>query len=435
MTDGVTVLCTGDIHLGRHPTRIPEEVDGQPFSPRVVWRETVETAIHNDVDAVLISGDVVDRENRYYEAYGAFEAGATRLDEAGIPTLLVAGNHDFDVLSQLVSDLDLDHLTVLGADGEWERHTIRADGEPLVHIDGWSFTNEHVLESPFDRYELPNATDAAVFGLVHADLDVGNSQYAPVTTRELLNSPADAWVLGHIHKPGIRNDSEPFVFYPGTPQPLDPGEGGAHGPWILEYDSTTGIEAEQLPLASVRYDRLSVDASGLEDPKGILPLVSDRIDDHVRTEVDGDAVSLLLSRIQLTGRTQAHGEVVKARASIEDQLSFKKESVDIRVERLQVDTEPEVELTTLADGDTPVAYLAELLLALEGDDRGEEYSQLVDDALDAVRNAHGATTYTPLRREGLLERPDEDDATERLREQARLPLHTLIEQKSEAHHG
>lgn len=75
MSEEVSILCTSDIHIGRHPTRIPTDLDGPNFSPKAIWQSTVDEAIDRDVDAVVVTGDVVDRENRYFEAYGAFEEG------------------------------------------------------------------------------------------------------------------------------------------------------------------------------------------------------------------------------------------------------------------------------------------------------------------------------------------------------------------------
>lgn len=111
--------------------------------PRAVWQSLVEDAIAADVDAVLISEDVIDRENRYFEAFGAFVAGATQLNEAELSTRVLIGDHDFDTLPRLVQDLDLDYLTLLGVDGDWERYTLAQEDEPARHIDGWSFPGEY----------------------------------------------------------------------------------------------------------------------------------------------------------------------------------------------------------------------------------------------------------------------------------------------------
>mgnify|MGYP002763171153 FL=1 len=53
------------------------------------------------VDAVALTGDVVDNENATYESLGPLQKGLSRLGEAGIDTIAVAGNHDYDALPRL----------------------------------------------------------------------------------------------------------------------------------------------------------------------------------------------------------------------------------------------------------------------------------------------------------------------------------------------
>lgn len=432
MNDDITLLCTGDLHLGRHPTRIPGELDGKQFSPKAAWRSTVEEAIDRDVDGVLITGDVVDRENRFFEAYGPFEEGLGRLDEADIPVVAISGNHDFDVLPQLMNGLEFERVQFIGENGNWERTAIEKNGDPILYIDGWSFPNEHVLQSPLEEYERSSPTDAPLVGLVHADLDAPESEYAPVDSSELVDTPADAWLLGHIHKPQVHRSNEPFVVYPGSPQALDPGERGSHGPWLITADPTGNVTAEQIPLAGLRYDRLEVDVSQADDSKDVPAIVSDRVSEHVRSTIETGPLDLLLARVTLTGRTAAHGTLVDERDSIEDQLSFKEGSLPVRVEKLEVETRPEVDLEEFAKGDSPAGYLANLLLTLERGESDEEHRQLVTDARDAMQRAHASSAYDELRRENKVKRPDDTDAIETLERQAKLLLDELLEQKEGA---
>jgi DNA repair exonuclease SbcCD nuclease subunit len=429
MKDALELLCTGDIHLGRHPSRIPDDLDGLELSPKAVWLSTVQKAIDRDVDAVVVAGDIVDQENRYFEAYGAFEDGIAQLNEEGIPVVVVAGNHDFDALPDMVDNLDSDTLQFLGKEGQWERWTLEQDSEPVAHFDGWSFSAEHVYESPLEEYELPATDDAPQIGVLHGDLDSRGSRYAPVLSSELRDTSADAWLLGHIHSPGIRIDSRPLALYSGSPQPLDPGEQQAHGPWIITIPETGDIRAEQIPLASVRYDQISVDVSGVDDPKEATAVISEEIEDHVRAELDMGSLELSLVRVRLTGRTDAHSALVDQHRSIERDLGFREGSVLVRIESLDVDTRPAIDLEDLAEGDNAAAYLADFLLEIENGDPHETYSEVVDDSLAAVRQAHSANAYNPLRRETELEDPDDDDAIEHLEQQARVLLDTLLSQK------
>lgn len=425
-SNNITLLCTGDLHLGRRPTRIPEELDNREFSPRAVWDAIVEKAIQQSVDAVVVSGDIIDRENQYFEAFGAFRGGAERLDDAEIPTIVVSGNHDYNSLPQLVSGLDLDNLTLIGSGGSWERYTLSQDDQPILHIDGWSFPQEHVLKSPLSQYSMADS-DVPVIGLLHADITSADSDYAPVEQHDLEAEPVEAWLLGHIHAPSIHVESSPTVFYPGSPQALDPGEPGSHGPWLLSInDSETGLQ--QLPLASVRYDQVEVGVDQAESTKEIPQLINNQIEEHVVTHVDTTHLELLVARVKLVGRTPAHREIALEREAIEDQLQFKIGSLPVHIDSIEVDTEPEVDLEERAKESSPVGYLAEMLLTLEHGDPDGEYEELISDASESIREAKASGAYSPLRREGQIDTIDEDDAIELVRRQGRLLLHELLTQ-------
>jgi len=436
MEDALELLYTGDLHLGRHPSRIPDDLDGPELSPKAVWLSTVQEAIDQDVDTVVIAGDIVDQENRYFEAYGAFEDGIAQLDEAGIPVVVVAGNHDFDALPEMVDNLDSDTLQFLGREGQWERWTLEQDGEPVAHFDGWSFSAEHVYESPLEEYDLPETDDAPQIGVLHADLDSRGSRYAPVLSSELRDTPADAWLLGHIHSPGIQIDSRPLALYSGSPQPLDPGEQQAHGPWTITIPKNGEVRAEQILLASVRYDQVSVDVSGVEDPQEDPQRKStSRNFDQGTFDPNStrDRWNSVWLRVHLTGRTDAHSALVDRHRSMERDLGFRERSVSVRIESIDVDTRPAIDLEDLAEGDNAAAYLADLLLEIENGDTRESYGNMVDDSLAAVRQAHSANAYNPLRRETELRDPDDNDAIEHLEQQARVLLDTLLSQREVTH--
>jgi exonuclease SbcD len=54
---------------------------------------------------------------------------------------------------------------------------------------------------------------------------------------------------------------------------------------------------------------------------------------------------------------------------------------------------------------------------------------MIDDSLTAMRQAHSANAYNPLRRETELNDPNEADAIESLEQQAEVLLDTLLSQK------
>src|SRR5690606_1937215 len=100
----VRILCAGDLHLGRRSSRVPWDGDGAAGSCAEAWMRLVECAIRERVDLVALSGDLVDHDNRWFEAFGPLERGLKRLADAGIPVYAVAGNHDYDTLPHLRSE-------------------------------------------------------------------------------------------------------------------------------------------------------------------------------------------------------------------------------------------------------------------------------------------------------------------------------------------
>src|SRR5690606_30847102 len=99
------VLCAGDLHIGRRPTRLPSDVDSSRLSCARSWESIVDYAVDQRVDVLALSGDVVDQSNKFYEAIGPLERGLARLRAAGVATVAVAGNHDHDVLPQLARSI------------------------------------------------------------------------------------------------------------------------------------------------------------------------------------------------------------------------------------------------------------------------------------------------------------------------------------------
>lgn len=427
-SDSIQILCTGDIHLGRRPTRIPDRLDTQAHSPRAVWQSIAEAAVTRDVDAVLVSGDALDQENQYYEAYGAFEDGAALLDDADIPTYLVTGNHDANELPHLISNLDLDNVTLLGTDGEWERQTL-STGSGTVHIDGWSYPQEYVRSSPLDTYEM-DTQDEPTIGVLHGDLDSENSDYAPINTNTLATSGPDIWVLGHIHAPDIRSQSDPLVMYPGSPQPLNPGEPDTHGPWLLTIENGSVVDCSQEPHASIRYGTVDIDASGLTDKKDIRARIQDEIEEHIREKVPTQSLDVFLPRVRLTGRTELHSELVTEASRLAEQVQFKVGDIDVRIDTVTSATKPDIDLEAHAGDASPVGYLADLLLDLD-DGATEEHARLIESAKDAVDTAQASNAYTPLQKEGRLAEATPDSTVDVLEQQARLLLDELIAQKEE----
>ncbi|MCT4353637.1 exonuclease SbcCD subunit D [Streptomyces sp. Je 1-79] len=82
-------LHTSDWHLGRSFHRV-SLLDAQS----AFLDHLVATVRARDVDAVLVAGDVYDRAVPPLSAVELFDTALHRLAEAGVPTVMISGNHD-----------------------------------------------------------------------------------------------------------------------------------------------------------------------------------------------------------------------------------------------------------------------------------------------------------------------------------------------------
>jgi DNA repair protein SbcD/Mre11 len=429
----IRLLCTGDIHLGRRSSRLPAHADPAALSTAGCWSALAELAIERGVHAVLLSGDVVDRANRYFEAFGPLESGLRRLSRSGIPTFAVAGNHDFDVLPRLVDSFDDGMVRLLGRDGRWERETLWVDRRPVLHLDGWSFPSEHVTTDPLTDYRPGSTDDLPVVGLLHADLDQPASRYGPTSLAALRARRNSCWVLGHVHQPTlIDRAAGPAVLYPGSPQALDPGEPGPHGAWLVEL-GRTGTRFELVPLSGVRYDTLEVElpASGAAsgDPD-VEAIVAGRVLEHLAAVSDEPGRLAHLSlRLRVTGRARRRSLVATRVGQLVRELEPSRGRVTAFVERLAVETRPEVDIEALARGSDPPAVLARLLLGLDrGEPEAEELVRAAELQGAEVRNARPYLSLGAQDADSPVadSRPETRDV---LRRQAMALLDELLAQK------
>lgn len=420
------LLAVGDIHLGRRPSKLPDALSDEAASlgPAAAFELLVEQAEHNGVDAVVFAGDVVEREDDFYEAYRELSRGVERLTAAGIEVLAVAGNHDVKVLPLLADQIP--DFRLLGRNGEWETTTLQADGEQLT-LHGWSFRDSKVRHSPLDGVRFTRGSGPNL-GLLHCDRDQPGSPYAPVATRELAAADLDGWLLGHIHAPDTLSIGQP-AGYLGCISGMDPGEPGDHGPWLLTINSGRIEQVEQWVLAPLRWESLPLDLTGLAAPvdvRGALLEAVRRRDEEIASKtVPPKAVGL---RVWLTGRTGFGREAEQLlRQDEQSPIHDGKAGTRYFIERCIADTRPAIALEELATRTDPPGLLAKRLCLLDTPDQPAA-RRLIDDARARLEQQRRDARWQAL---DLI--PLEDDVViDWLHRSGTRLLETMLDQQGEA---
>lgn len=406
------LLAVGDMHLGRYPSRLPETLasERRALGPAGAWQRVIDHAVSEAVDVVALAGDVVEREDDFFEAYRELQRGVQRLTEAGIRVVGVAGNHDVKVLPRLARQLPDFHL--LGSGGEWEAVTLEAGGESLT-LHGWSFPAPVVRNSPLDGIRLERHPGLNV-GLLHCDRDQSGSPHAPVRSSELEGAGLDGWLLGHIHAPDPLSVDR-LSGYLGCVSGIDPGEPGDHGPWLVSVEGGRLQSVEQRVLAPMRWQAVTLDLTELEEAEQARSLLLERL-----RSLDEELAGLAMPpagvglRLSLTGRTGVGPAV---------QRLFERERHDATIihdggtsgaryfiEKCLLDARPAVSLETLARQSDPPGLLAQRLRWLDEPD-SEPARRLIREARHRLKRQAGDARWRGLDNT----EPDDEAVIEHLR--------------------
>jgi len=255
-------LHTADIHLDS-PLRTLAMRDAALSAhirgaTRKAFTGMVDTCLDQRLDALVIAGDLYDRDLQDMSTALFFGRQMRRLADAGIRVFIIRGNHDAE--SVLTRELSLpDNVHVFHAEGGTKRLT---DSGVAVH--GLSFAAAHVPENLLNRYPAP-APGMVNIGLLHTSLTgaEGHDVYAPCTLADLRGHGFDYWALGHVHKRTVHSQ-QPWVVMPGIPQGRDIGEDGPKSATIVTIGDDGAITAEEVLTAVAQFERVTADLTGAE---------------------------------------------------------------------------------------------------------------------------------------------------------------------------
>lgn len=444
--DRLKLLCVADMHLGRVPARLHEDLVDRvaELGPSAAWRRAVELALDERVDGVLLAGDLVDGGNDFFEAFAHLRDGVRRLTEHGVQVVAVAGNHDPEVLARLVQVVP--EVRLLGAGGAWECFDLRSASGARVRVVGWSFPRRLVEERPLAGGELVAALVEAAgsgpqplttLGLLHADRDVSGSRYAPVSSAELAAAPVDAWLLGHVHAPDahlLEAQTDPSGLrgpgyrggYLGSLCSNDPGEPGARGAWLLEVSPDGSLDLQHRCLTPLRWEYLELDVTELATPEDVEPALVRLLEELSQSLLDEGSNPLAVGcRVALTGRTPFRAELERLLANGPSGTRISHELVGVHffVDEVRVQALPVVDLEELARRDDPVGLLAARIVALRQPGSALR-ERLVAAAIPKMGDLNKRSDYGG----GALPVPEEDEVVDLLEDAALKALDALLAQ-------
>ena len=257
----------------------------------------VDLCLEEHVDALLLAGDLYDGDQTSMKTARFLAEQIRRLHQAGIRVFVIRGNHD--AFSRITKELIFpDSVKVFG--GRAEAVAVDRDaGHFPVAIHGLSFAQSHAPESLIAKYK-PAVAGAVNIGIMHTSLAgaSGHDPYAPCSHADLQSTGFQYWALGHVHKRSIV-ECGCAVVMPGMPQGRDINESGAKSVTLVTIRDDRSILIEERVTSIAQFERVSVDATGLDDWRDLINAVT-RALEQTRESVVSEH---LVARLRLTGTT------------------------------------------------------------------------------------------------------------------------------------
>lgn len=306
MADSIRVLHFADLHIGMENYGQIDPVTG--VNERVLdfirrLKDIVDYALENDADLVIFAGDAFKTRDPNPTYLREFGRQLMRLSRAGLPTLVLVGNHDMPLMDKRATSLDvfrtLDVPNIIVGTRE-QLHRIQTkrgvaqvatvpwplrsrllqldtndDTQPQYRrmtIDQLDRELEKLVEEEIQR--LANEADPSLPLVLAGHFSVSGATFgsergvmvgrdALISIAALSHQNIDYVALGHIHKhQSLNGEQKPPIVYSGSLERIDFGEEReAKGfCWVeLRRGATTW---QFVPVKVRRFLTIDVDATG-----------------------------------------------------------------------------------------------------------------------------------------------------------------------------
>jgi DNA repair exonuclease SbcCD nuclease subunit len=278
----------------------------------------IELAIERRVDFVLFAGDIYDGAERGIRAQLRFLEGLKRLDDAGIYSLVVHGNHDpLESGWSAITDSWPDRTTIFPArvdssEGAKVVEIIR-DEQVIATVQGVSYKERATTENLSTALSRPDGPGVHI-GLLHCNVEGSPREYAnysPCTTQDLRNTGLDYLALGHIHDRRILTADatigKPWIVYPGNTQARTINETGAKGVYVVNVTNGLIESPEFVACDRIRFVQHEIPIDSCETIIDLITL-SREVEEQILRESDSRSV---IVRATLTGHSTLHRQLLR----------------------------------------------------------------------------------------------------------------------------
>lgn len=296
------LLHTADVHLGARHADLGDRASAQRERQFAAFVATIDLAIAEQVDLVLIAGDLFDSNVQPRRSVERVAGQLRRLVDSRIRTVITPGTHDVYDGASIYRSYDLPDLAGSGGSAGSagaEFVTVLTPDAPEVHfapldivVHGQPFATKRAPHSPLRGLDVANDTRATWHvGLLHAAVAIPgqtDGDEVVITTQEIGASHLDYLALGHWHSFNQGNVAGTAYAYSGAPEPVALHQDRAGQVLLVSLDQPDGLKRVEITPRQVgrtRFERLDLDAAAVVSQPALVEALSARADPDLVLDV------------------------------------------------------------------------------------------------------------------------------------------------------
>jgi exonuclease SbcD len=289
------LLHTADVHLGARHTDLGERAAMLRERQFAAFRATIDLALAESVDLVLIAGDLFDSNTQPRRSVERVAAELARLFRASIRVVIIPGTHDVYDGASIYRSYDLVDMAKASSDMLVVLTHARPEVvfEPLqAVVYGRIFDTKRAGRSPLAGFKVREDMGGTwKIGMVHGSLVIPGRTDADAVTfteEEIAQTGLDYLALGHWHSAVEGRAGNVTYAYPGSPEPLAADQEGAGQVLLVTLDERGGhhvVTVEGKRVGQTRFQKLDLDISAIKSQPDLIDQLSRHADDNVILDV------------------------------------------------------------------------------------------------------------------------------------------------------
>jgi exonuclease SbcD len=293
------LLHTADVHLGARHADLGEGASAQRERQYAAFRATVDLALTEKVDIVLIAGDLFDSNVQPKRTVERVAADIGRLRAKKIRTVILPGTHDVYDRASIYRAYDLKALAGCGANEDWV--TVLTSDQPWVHLKACEVLVVGVVH---DTKRAPRTALGAALariptevvatwriGMVHGAVAIPgktDGDEVVVAPDEIAASGLAYLALGHWHSTQQGTAGGTTWAYSGAPEPVAVDQDNAGNVLLVTLDDAKGppqVTVEERRVGRTRFQAIELDARDIVSQPALIARLAAEADPDLVLDV------------------------------------------------------------------------------------------------------------------------------------------------------